>query len=93
MSDRAKSHMGGRGKRKPHSVHVKRGKSGGFVATHHHPTGETEEHVLSNKKQMLRHMAENMGDQPVSGTPPEEMPGQQPQPEQMQMPPQSPMGM
>lgn len=76
--DRAKSHMGGGGKRKPHSVHVRRGKSGGYIATHHHADGGSEEHVLRNKKQMLSHMADSLGDQPQSGTPPEEMPQQAP---------------
>lgn len=72
-SSRSKSVLGGGSKskssgghKKPHSVHVKHGASGGYIATHHfkHKPGEepqeSEDHVLPDQDAMLAHMAENM---------------------------------
>jgi hypothetical protein len=70
---RAKSALSGGHKKsggKPHSIHVRRGHSGGFVATHHHKPGEDgsmqepEEHVIPDIDSLNQHMASNMGDQP-----------------------------
>jgi len=82
-SSRANSHMGGgkskskKSGSKPHSIHVRRAKSGGFVAEHHHKMAddgsmpETEEHVLPDLQSLQSHMQENMGDQPPAPmTPP-----------------------
>ena len=77
-SSRGKSAMGGskskskqKSGKKPHSIHVRRGKSGGFIAEHHFKaskpdemTPETEEHVLPDIQSLQDHMAQNMGDQP-----------------------------
>jgi hypothetical protein len=74
---RSKSVLGGGGKSKsssskgkrPHSVHVKHGASGGYIATHHfkHKQGEDpidpEDHVLPDQQAMLDHMEANMPDQ------------------------------
>lgn len=74
-SSRSKSVLGGgsksksSGHKKPHSVHVKHGASGGYIATHHfkHKPGEdaqdSEDHVLPDQEAMLEHMAQNMPDQ------------------------------
>jgi len=71
---RTKSAMGGSHKSKsggkPHSIHARRAKSGGFIATHHHKPDENgampepEEHVLPDMESLQAHMASNMGDQP-----------------------------
>jgi hypothetical protein len=57
--------------KKPHSIHVRRGKSGGFIAEHHFKsespdemTPESEEHVVPDIDALKEHMAEHMGDQP-----------------------------
>ena len=63
---------GSKGKH-PHSIHVRRGASGGFIAEHHFKSkqGEQapdpEEHVLANQDQMLQHMSENMPDEEQGG--------------------------
>lgn len=71
-SSRSKSVLGGgkshksSGHKKPHSVHVKHGASGGYIATHHHKQKpgedpiESEDHVLPDQEAMLEHMAQNM---------------------------------
>ena len=73
---RAHSVLGGKSKsaskgKHPHSIHVRRGKSGGYIAEHHfkaespdQPTPESEEHVLPDLEALQSHMADNMGDQP-----------------------------
>lgn len=69
---RAKSALGGHGhsKGKAHSMHIKRGKSGGFVATHHHEPDEmgmtppSEDHVVPDLAALHAHMDDQMGDQP-----------------------------
>ena len=78
-SSRAKSAMSGGSKRKsgkksghkPHSIHVRRGKSGGYIAEHHYKSDspdqmapEPEEHVLPDIQSLQDHMADHMGDQP-----------------------------
>jgi len=71
---------GGHGKShgKPHSVHVRRAKSGGFIATHHHKAAEgeiapePEEHVIPDSDALAQHMQDNLGDQPPA--PPAEPP-------------------
>ena len=84
-SSRANSHMGG-GKskskskssgKKPHSMHVKRGHSGGFVVTHHHQPDESgamaepEDHVVPDMASLQDHLQAGMGDQPPAPmTPP-----------------------
>lgn len=82
---RATSHMGGKksGKaksgKKPHSIHVRRAHSGGFVATHHHKMAddgsmpEDEEHVIPDMQALQQHMQDNMGDQGAApqGPPPD----------------------
>lgn len=78
-SSRGKSALGGsRGKSKksggskPHSIHVRRAKSGGFVATHHHKPDfegamqESDEHVLPDIQSLQAHMQDQMGDQPAA---------------------------
>lgn len=79
---RSKSVMGG-GKKKskssgkhPHSIHVRRGASGGFIATHHQKSKpgemeqEPEDHVLQDMPQLQQHMADHMSDQPEAPEPP-----------------------
>lgn len=73
---RAKSAMGGSHKTgKPHSIHVRRGKSGGFIAHHHHMPDESgmaappEEHVIPDLASLQDHMQQNMGDQPPAPAP------------------------
>lgn len=70
--------MGG-GKHKssghPHSVHVRRAKSGGYIATHHHKPDEDgvmpepEEHVIPDADALQAHMSQAMGDQPPAPPP------------------------
>ena len=75
-SSRAKSGMGGKSKssskksgKKPHSMHIKRGKSGGFIVTHHHLPDETgamaepEDHVVPDMDSLQSHVQDGMGDQ------------------------------
>jgi hypothetical protein len=73
---RSKSVLGGEHKKKsekksskshkPDSIHVKKGKSGGYIATHHfhHKPGEepqeSEDHVLPDQQAMLDHMEQNL---------------------------------
>ena len=67
-SHKSKSKAKGKGK-KPHSMHVKRGKSGGFIVTHHHQpdeagmTQEPEDHVVPDMDSLQSHIADNMSDQ------------------------------
>lgn len=75
-TSRSKSTLGGKKSKssKPHSIHVRRGHSGGFVATHHHKGGagsmdEPEEHVLPDIAALQQHMQDNMGDQPAAAPP------------------------
>lgn len=84
MSERAKSHMGGKsGSKKseshgdkPHEMNIKRAHGGGFVVTHHkaHKPGmdmnDPETHVVPDADQLQQHVSDNMGDQPPAGTPP-----------------------
>lgn len=87
-SSRAKSSMGSKSKsgkksgKKPHSIHVRRGKSGGFIAEHHFKNDSTdpsdmapepEEHVLPDMNSLQSHMAENMGDQEPAQAPSPDM--------------------
>lgn len=74
---RTKSAMGGKSKSggKPHSIHVRRGKSGGFIATHHHKAEagamapEPEDHVIPDMDGLQAHMQAQMGDQPPAPAP------------------------
>ena len=67
-SHKSKSKSKGKGK-KPHSMHVKRGKSGGFIVEHHHApdemgmTPDSESHVLPDLSSLQSHIADNMSDQ------------------------------
>ena len=73
MTSRSKSTLGGKKSKssKPHSIHVRRGHSGGFVATHHSKgaDSEPEEHVLPDLQSLQDHMSQNMGDQPPVAPP------------------------
>jgi hypothetical protein len=87
-SSRAHSVLGGHGKakssskgKKPHSIHIKRGHSGGFIATHHHlpdengMTPEPEDHVVPDMDSLQSHIQDNMGDQgPAPAAAPEPAP-------------------
>lgn len=87
-SSRAKSAMGGKKSssksgKKPHSMHVRRGHSGGFVVTHHHMPDESgigmpdEEHVVPDMQSLHDHMDSSMGDQgPAPVAPPPEQQAQ-----------------
>ena len=61
-SSKSKSH-------RPHSLHVKRGKSGGFIVTHHHAPADDgtqepdEDHVVGSMDDLHQHMDDAMGDQ------------------------------
>lgn len=94
-SSRAKNGMGGakrsskKSGKKPHSIHVHRGKSGGFLAEHHfdnsgkgpdEPPDLPETHVIPDQASLADHMASQMGDQP---------PAPQAPPEQAQAGPQA----
>jgi hypothetical protein len=84
LGGKSKSKSSGKSKGgKPHSIHVRRGKSGGFVAQHHFKGDENgavqepEEHVLGSMDDLQNHMQENMGDQPPAPqAPPEPNPAQ-----------------
>jgi len=85
MSGKKSSKSGGKkSSHKPHSIHVRRGKSGGFVAEHHFKNDspdqmapESEEHVLPDMAALQDHMAQNMGDQgPAPAAPPAPDPSQ-----------------
>jgi len=73
LSGGHKSKSGG----KPHSIHVRRGHSGGFVATHHHKPDadgqmqEPEEHVIPDMQSLNQHMSDSMGDQPPAPAAPD----------------------
>lgn len=78
-SHKSKSKSKHKGK-KPHSIHIRRGKSGGFIATHHHlpdedgVTPESEDHVVPDMSALHDHMDQMMGDQgaaPVPAPPPD----------------------
>ena len=79
-SSRAKATMGSKksGKKsgkKPHSMHIKRGKSGGFIVEHHHQaddgdmTPEPEDHVVPDLASLHDHIDQNMGDQEPAPSP------------------------
>ena len=78
---RAKSAMS-RGKskssksgKKPHSMHIRRAHSGGFVTEHHFKPDEegitppSEEHVQPDLDSLLSHVSQNMGDQGAAPAP------------------------
>jgi hypothetical protein len=83
---RAKSAMGGKsGKRtgKPvHHMHIRRGKSGGFVVEHPNQNSAAqmmsgadsgpEQHSVPDLQALHAHLDSHMGDQPAAGTQPEE---------------------
>ena len=84
-SSRSKAVLGGKGKskskggKKPHSMHIKRAHSGGFVVTHHHAPAddgtmpEPEDHVVPDLDSLHDHIDQNMGDQgPAPTAPPPE---------------------
>jgi hypothetical protein len=83
-SSRAKAAMGSKksGKKsgkKPHSLHIKRGKSGGFIVTHHHkpsddgsPTDD-EDHVIPDLDSLHNHVDDTMGDQEPAPAPSPDM--------------------
>lgn len=93
-SSRAKSVLGGHGKskskggKKPHSMHIKRAHSGGFVVTHHHAPADDgsmsdpdEDHVVPDLDSLHDHIDQNMGDQgPAPITPPPAAPAPAPAP-------------
>jgi hypothetical protein len=77
-SSKGKSALSGSHKKSKHTheMHVRRGKSGGFIVKHHHEPDEQgmaeapEEHVVPDMSALQSHMQENMGDQPpVGGAP------------------------
>jgi hypothetical protein len=83
-SSRAKSTMGSKksGKKsgkKPHSMHIKRGKSGGFIVEHHHQADdgdmapEPEDHVVPDLASLHDHLDQNMGDQEPAPAPSPDM--------------------
>jgi hypothetical protein len=84
-SSRAHSVLGGSHKKskskgkKPHSMHVKRGKSGGFIVTHHHAPDEAgmapapDDHVVPDMSALQSHIADNMGDQGPAAPPSPDM--------------------
>ena len=55
--------------KKPHSIHIRRGKSGGFISEHHHLPDEDgsmnppEEHVHPDMASLMSSIQSNMGDQ------------------------------
>lgn len=52
-------------KKEIHSITTRKGKSGGYIHTHHHTAPEMhpdEEHVSPDQSAMLQHMAANLGD-------------------------------
>lgn len=50
-------------KKEVHSITTRKGKSGGYIHTHHHTDSmhPDEEHVSADQGAMLQHMAQNMG--------------------------------
>jgi hypothetical protein len=90
-SSRAKSVLGGKKEsekkaskksgKKPHKIHIRRGKSGGYIAEHHFQNSpdeemqEPEEHVVPDLDSLRAHIAEHLGDQgPAETAPPEPAP-------------------
>lgn len=82
---RAKAVLGGKSKKsktskgkKPHEIHIRRGKSGGFIVRHSFKPEpgaqgvmpEDEEHVLPDVDSLQQHVGEAMADQPDQATPP-----------------------
>ena len=82
-NSRSKAALGGKKSKgksgHAHSVHIKRGKSGGFVVTHHQepnadgPADMPEDHVVGSMDDLHQHLDQAMGDQPPapSSAPPE----------------------
>jgi hypothetical protein len=82
-NSRAHSVMGGTHKsksksksgKKPHSMHIRRGKSGGFIVQHHHEpddagmTPPPDDHVVPDMASLQSHIADNMGDQGAAPAP------------------------
>jgi hypothetical protein len=74
---RGKSAMGGHSKpkkssgSKAHSIHIHRGKSGGFILHHHpkDPGGAVEQHVLPDLAALQQHIGDQMGDQGAAPAP------------------------
>lgn len=68
---RGKAAMGGGSKTKKssgskaHSMHIHRGKSGGFVVNHHpkEPGGPVDTHVVPDLQSLQAHLSSQMGDQ------------------------------
>jgi hypothetical protein len=86
-SSRAKSALGGHGSKskskggkKPHSIHIKRGHSGGFIVTHHHAPAddgsqqEPEDNVVPDLAALHDHVDQAMGDQGPAPAPTPEPP-------------------
>lgn len=78
-SSRSTSHMGG-GKKKSgkssshaHSMHIRRGHKGGFIAVHHAEPGaedmQDQEHPLPDIDALKAHLQDSMGDQPPAEPP------------------------
>ena len=65
----SKSKSKSKGGKKPHSIHIRRGKSGGFISEHHFLPDEdgmtppSEEHVQPDMASLQAHVADQMGDQ------------------------------
>lgn len=90
---RAKSVLGGKkehkdqkkkSSKKPHSIHVRKGASGGYIATHHFKSKDgmspdSEDHVLQDMDQLKDHMEDNLPEESEQGEP-------QPQPQQAPQP-------
>lgn len=87
---RGKAAMGGGSKTKKssgakaHSMHIHRGKSGGFVVNHHpkEAGGPVDTHVIPDLQALQAHLSSQMGDQGPAPAP-------SPDPSQMQAPPQA----
>ena len=74
--------------KKPHSIHIRRGKSGGFISEHHHLPDEDgsmnppEEHVHPDMASLMSSIQNNLGDQGTgpAGAPPDASQGGAPAP-------------
>jgi hypothetical protein len=80
---RSKPKSGGK---KPHTMTIRHGKSGGHIVTHHFLPDETgaapepEDHVIPDKAALLAHIDQNTPDQPAPTAAPPDAGGEaQPQ--------------
>lgn len=83
-----KSKSKSKGGKHPHEIHIRHGKSGGFIVRHSHKpdadTGimpEEDEHVLPDQASLLQHVQDNTDSQPAMQAPSPDQGGGAPMPQ------------